>query len=74
MTDKEKIYKYEEVLHAIQTCAEVTMDNEKLSNIINNICRWSYSHRTGNGMLSEEQQNEIIRTDFDRLLEIKRKN
>ena len=55
-------------------CAEVTMDNEKLSNIINNICRWSYSHRTGNGMISEEQQNEIIRTAFDKLLEIKRKN
>lgn len=53
-------------------CAEVTMDKEKLSNIINNICRWSYSHRRGNGMLSEEQQNEIIRTAFNKLLEIKR--
>lgn len=71
MTDKEKMYKYEEVLHTIQMYAEVTMDNEKLTNIIHNICRWSYSHRIGNGMLNEEQQNEIIRKSFDRLLEIK---
>jgi hypothetical protein len=72
MSDKEKIHKYEELLHTIQMYAEVTMDNEKLSNIINNICRWSYSHRTGNGMLSEEQQNDYIRKAFDKLLEIKR--
>lgn len=52
--------------------AEVTMDNEKLSNIINNICRWSYAHRMGNGELSEEQQNDYIRKAFDKLLKIKR--
>jgi len=72
MTDKEKIYKYEELLHTIQMYAEVTMDNEKLSNIISNICRWSYFHRIGNGELSEEQQNDYIRKAFDKLLEIKR--
>jgi hypothetical protein len=71
ITDKEKIEKYEEVLHRIQIYAEVVMDNEKLSKIISNICRWSYAHRTGNGTLSEEEQNGIIRKAFDGLLERK---
>lgn len=70
MTDKQKINKYEELLHTIQMYTEVTMDNQKLNALIRNICRWSYAHRVGNGMYTEEQQNEIIKTEFDKLLRV----
>jgi cobalamin biosynthesis Mg chelatase CobN len=69
ISDKEKIRVYEELLHSIQLYAEVSMDNEKLSKLIRNICNWSYAHRLGNGMLSEEEQNEFIQERFNLLLE-----
>ena len=65
----EKVEKYENLLHKIQLCAEVALDEKKTSQLIANICRWSYAHRTGNGELSEEQQDELIEKAFDRLLE-----
>jgi len=68
-TDKEKIEMYEALLHKIQLCAEVAMDGEKTSQLIRNICRWSYSHRAGNGELTDEQQENLIDAAFGRLLE-----
>lgn len=70
MTDKEKIKIYEELLHRIQIYAEVTMDNEKLSKLLRNICNWSYSHRVGNGCLTQEEQNELIKESFEKLLRV----
>jgi hypothetical protein len=49
MTNEEKIEIYEAILHKIQLYAEVTMDSQKLHDLIEKICRWSYSHRQGNG-------------------------
>ena len=69
MTKKEKIQKYEELLHKIQMCAEVTMDNEKLKRLISNICRWSYAHRAGDGMLTERQIKKNIKEKFNKLTE-----
>jgi hypothetical protein len=68
-SDKEKIRVYESLLHRIQLYAEVTMDNERLSKLISNICRWSYAHRAGNGTFTEDQQNEYIEKEFHKLLE-----
>ncbi len=70
MTDKEKIKIYEELLHSIQIYAEVTMDNEKLSGLLRNICNWSYSHRVGNGYLTQEEQDELIKESFEKLLRV----
>jgi len=47
-----------------------TMDNEKLSGLLRNICNWSYSHRVGNGCLTQEEQNELIKESFEKLLRV----
>jgi hypothetical protein len=63
-----KVNVYEQLLHRIQMNAEVVMDHEVVGDLISNICRWSYAHRQGNGELSDQDQNAIIRAAFDRLL------
>ena len=65
---REKVQVYEKLLHRIQTNAEVVMDHEVVGDLITNICRWSYAHRSGNGENSEAEQDAIIRSAFDRLL------
>lgn len=69
MTDKEKVIQYEALLHLIQMHAQVTMNPEKVSKLISNICTWSYAHRVGNGEYSYEQQAEIVKRNFDKLLD-----
>lgn len=67
ITDKEKIKMYEALLHDIQMCREVSMNGERLNTLLDNICRWSYAHRVGNGMISEERQQEIVDVAFEKL-------
>jgi len=67
-TDKEKVLQYERLLHAIQLNAEVAMDAARVGQLIQNICRWSYAHRVGNGELSDAEQDAVIRKAFDNLL------
>lgn len=50
---------YESVLHRIQMC-EITGDSQKVKDIVHKICDWSYAHRSGNGELSEDEENERI--------------
>lgn len=69
MSKKDKIEKYEELLHKIQMCAEVTMDNEKLKRLISNICDWSYAHRAGDGVLSQKQIKKNVELKFNKLTE-----
>lgn len=69
MSKKEKIQKYEELLHKIQMCAEVTMDNEKLKRLISNICDWSYAHRAGDGVLTQKQIKKNVELKFNKLTE-----
>lgn len=69
MNKNDKIRKYEELLHQIQMCAEVTMDNEKLKRLIKNICAWSYAHRSGDGFLTEKQIKKNIKKQFNKLTE-----
>jgi len=66
----EKVEKYESLLHRIQLYSSVTMDRDKVGKLIRNIDRWSYAHRVGNGELSEEEQDEVIRKAFDKLLDV----
>ena len=67
MTDERKIRCYEHVLHMIQLHAEVTMDRDKLSKVIRAVCDWSYAHRAGNGELSDEEVDEQIQKQFEKL-------
>lgn len=68
-TDKEKIEKYEALLHRIQMFYSVTLDGAKVKKLLDNISSWSYAHRSGNGMLSDEEQQERIDRAFDNLLD-----
>jgi nitrogen regulatory protein PII len=69
-TLKQKVQKYEELLHLIQLNAEVAMNAENVKKLINNVCNWSYAHRFGNGKLSEAEQQRIINISFEKLTDI----
>jgi hypothetical protein len=66
-TQKEKLAVYEKVLHQLQLYAEVTMNGEKVNELIGLICSWSYAHRCGNGELSDKEQQRIIDKALQRL-------
>ena len=65
---REKVDVYERLLHKIQLNAQVIMDHEVIKDLIGNICDWSYAHRQGNGELSNEEQDKLIRYHFEKLL------
>lgn len=66
---RNKIKVYESFLHRLQLHAEVTMDVDKVRDMIARACSWSYAHRAGNGELSHEEQEEMISRAFERLKE-----
>jgi predicted pyridoxine 5'-phosphate oxidase superfamily flavin-nucleotide-binding protein len=66
-TMKQKIQKYEDVLHQIQMHAQVTMDHDRLRSIIDSICSWSYAHRSGNGEITHKEQQQRIDAAFEKL-------
>lgn len=61
---KNKIY--EEFLHKINLAC-LCGDNETIRKLIANADDWSYAHRQGNGMLSEEEQEANIESKLQRL-------
>lgn len=65
-TIEEKVRMYEDFLHAINMNI-VCMNNLAIHKLIENADRWSYAHRRGNGMMSEEEQQECIDAAFWRL-------
>lgn len=67
---EDKIKDYEHVLHRIQMYREVTMDNNKITKLLDKICRWSYSHRCGNGENTDKEQQQLIDHAFKRMLEL----
>lgn len=69
-TLREKVKKYEELLHIFQLHAEVCMNPQITRQLIDNICHWSYAHRVGNGELSDREQQQIINFHFWRLTDI----
>ena len=66
-TMRQKIKKYEGLLHSIQMHAQVTMNHERVRNLIDQICSWSYAHRSGNGEISDKEQQQRIDAAFDKL-------
>jgi len=59
-TLREKVEVYEQLLHDIQLHAEVTMRPDAVRALVGKICGWSYAHRSGNGELSEKEQQVRI--------------
>ena len=66
-TLKEKVEVYERLLHDIQLHSTVTMRPEAVRALIAKICAWSYAHRSGNGELSEAEQQQRINQAFQEL-------
>lgn len=66
-TVHEKVAVYESLLHAIQMAREVTMDERRLARLLNQICTWSYAHRSGNGEISQAEQKRRIEKAFKEL-------
>ena len=64
-----KVSQYESYLHMINA-AVVAMNHETIQRLVGNAFRWSYAHRSGNGMLSEEEQQERVKRAFDKLLDV----
>lgn len=63
---------FKRVFHHINTHAAITMNQEKMQEIIWTICAWSYAHRYGNGELTEEQQQARIDSAFNKIKQIVR--
>jgi len=59
---------YEEFIHKINMACTIG-DNLMLQELIANADKLSYSHRSGNGMLSDKRQQELINSKFFKLLD-----
>jgi len=57
---RNKVNVYEDLLHKIQMNAVIAMNPEEVEKIIKGICDWSYAQRSGNGELSQQEQEERI--------------
>lgn len=63
-TLEEKVQVYEKLLHAIQLSRSVTLNKERVVQLLDQIDAWSYAHRVGNGALSDEEQQQRIDAAF----------
>ena len=63
---------FHQVFHHINTHAAITMNADKMQEIIWAICSWSYAHRSGNGELSNEEQQARVDCAFGRIKQIVR--
>jgi len=68
-TLKQKIEEYEKFLHNINLML-VCGKHESIKKLLNNADNWSYSHRRGNGEISEKDQQKMINKTFWKLNEI----
>jgi len=67
-TLREKVDQYETFLHKINMFI-VSCNNEGIKELVENADIWSYSHRVGNGELSERKQQQAINNAFWKLLD-----
>jgi hypothetical protein len=58
------------VFHYINLHAAVTMNNDKVGEMISAISSWSYAHRCGNGEYSEQEQQEFIDKSFEKIKQL----
>jgi|CXWL01.1.fsa_nt_gi nicotinamide mononucleotide adenylyltransferase len=66
ITKKEKVEVYERVLHDIQMYRSVAMDYDKLGELLDLICSWSYSHRSSDPM-TDKRRRRMVSDAFRRL-------
>jgi len=66
-TLKEKVEMYEKFLHAINTFI-ICGCNTGIRELVVNADNWSYSHRSGNGEISDKEQQQRINNAFWNLI------
>ncbi len=64
-TNKEKITKYEDFLHKINTFV-ICSDNDGVAELVQNADNWSYAHRRGE-FVTDKQRDEMINNAFWKL-------
>jgi len=72
-TLKQKVEMYENFLHKINSFV-VSCNNEGIKELVQNADNWSYSHRIGNGELSDKKQQQTINNAFWKLLDTPKSN
>lgn len=58
---------FQDAFHYINTHAAITMNSDRVGEMVSAICGWSYAHRQGNGEYSEEQQQALIDRNFKKI-------
>jgi len=64
---KRKNRVYETLLHRLDLCSNAG-NNDGVRELLHKISNWSYAHRSGNGELSDEEQQERIDQALDNIL------
>lgn len=67
---QDKIKMYEQLLHLLQLNYAVTLNSGNVKKLLDNIDRWSYAHRCGNGEYAEAEQNKMIEAAFWKLCDL----
>lgn len=67
-TLKQKVEMYESYLHKINMFI-ISSNNDGIKELVYNADNWSYSHRIGNGELSDRKQKQAINNAFWKLLD-----
>ena len=65
-TLKQKVDQYEKFLHKINMCC-ISGNHGCIAELVANADNWSYSHRIGNGELSDRNQQQAINNAFWKL-------
>jgi hypothetical protein len=69
-TLRQKVEQYESLLELLSLCMNVGTQTN-IQKLLSNIDDWSYSHRKGNGELSEKEQQKLINKAFWKLNDLK---
>lgn len=69
-TEAEQLKMYRGFLHDLNTFAAIVMDHHAVHDLIGNACDWSYAHRCGNGVPTDEEQDQIIANNFWKLRDV----
>jgi hypothetical protein len=69
-TLRQKVEQYESLLELLSLYVNAG-SQISIQKLLNNIDNWSYSHRQGNGELSEKEQQQIINKAFWKLNDLK---
>jgi len=67
-TLRQKVDQYEAFLHKINSFM-VSCNNDGIKELVENADNFSYSHRVGNGELSDREQQKLINNAFWKLLD-----